>query len=250
MKAADEFPIHAGEIPYLTTADMVEVDRAMIEDYGIDLVRMMENAGRNLAHLARSRFLDGDPRQRTAVVLAGGGGNGGGALVAARRLANWGAAVHVELAVRWEDLTLVPARQLSILKRMGVALAGPHTHLPPANPDVVLDGLIGYSIRGSPRGRTRELIEWANAGNAAVLALDTPSGLDLSNGTVHEPTIVAAATMTLALPKIGLRSEAARSHVGELYLADISVPPALYAEPRLGKAVGAVFARADIVRLF
>lgn len=44
-------------IPFITTDQMREVDRAMIEDYGISLVQMMENAGRNLAQLARSRFL-------------------------------------------------------------------------------------------------------------------------------------------------------------------------------------------------
>src|SRR5215510_10201998 len=49
-------------VPSLTTAQMVEVDRAMIEDFHIELIQMMENAGRNLAHLARMRFLDGDPR--------------------------------------------------------------------------------------------------------------------------------------------------------------------------------------------
>ena len=45
-----------GQVPDLTTEQMVEVDRAMIEDYGIELIQMMENAGRNLAHLARLRF--------------------------------------------------------------------------------------------------------------------------------------------------------------------------------------------------
>ena len=40
-------------IPFLTTEQMREVDRAMMEDYGISLLQMMENAGRNLAHLAR-----------------------------------------------------------------------------------------------------------------------------------------------------------------------------------------------------
>ncbi len=34
------------DIPYLTTEQMREVDRAMIEDYGITLLQMMENAGR------------------------------------------------------------------------------------------------------------------------------------------------------------------------------------------------------------
>jgi len=66
------------DIPYLTTDQMREVDRSMIEDYHIELTQMMENAGRNLAHLARTLFLEGDPRGRTVVVLAGSGGNGGG----------------------------------------------------------------------------------------------------------------------------------------------------------------------------
>lgn len=44
-----------GPMSYVDTAQMVEVDRAMIEDYHIELIQMMENAGRNLAHpLARA----------------------------------------------------------------------------------------------------------------------------------------------------------------------------------------------------
>ena len=64
-----------------------------------------------------------------------------------------------------------------------------------------------------------------------------------------DPAVRASATMALALPKEGLRAEAARGHVGELYLADISVPPALYAEAPLGVQVSAIFAESDIVRL-
>jgi len=60
-------------VPFISTAQMREVDRAMIEDYGILLIQMMENAGRGLAGLARTRFLAGDPRGRTVLVLAGTG---------------------------------------------------------------------------------------------------------------------------------------------------------------------------------
>lgn len=67
----------------------------MVEDYGIALVQMMENAGRNLAHLAREVFLGGDPRGKHVLVSAGSGGNGGGALVGARRLLGYGALVEV-----------------------------------------------------------------------------------------------------------------------------------------------------------
>lgn len=54
-------PIYTGNVPYVTTEQMIEVDRAMMQDYRIELIQMMENAGRNLAHLARMRFLDGNP---------------------------------------------------------------------------------------------------------------------------------------------------------------------------------------------
>ena len=55
--------------------------------------------------------------------------------------------------------------------------------------------------------------------------------------------------MTLALPKQGLLTTEAAEQVGELYLADISVPPELYAGPALGLKVDPIFAKSDIVRL-
>ncbi len=51
---------------------MVEVDRLMIEEYGIQLIQMMENAGRNLAELGR-RVLGGDVRAKRIAVFCGGG---------------------------------------------------------------------------------------------------------------------------------------------------------------------------------
>ncbi len=84
-------------IPYITTDQMREVDRAMIETFNIELVQMMENAGRNLAQLARKRFLNGDPGGKTITVLAGTGGNGGGGMVGARHLHNWGAIIKLIL---------------------------------------------------------------------------------------------------------------------------------------------------------
>ena len=237
------------DAPYLTTAQMREVDRAMISDFGIDLVQMMENAGRNLAHLARTRFLDGNPAGKRVVVLAGSGGNGGGALVCARRLANWGAHVQVFLTRLGESLTPIPARQLEILRRMSVTVSPGDAVVRRINADLIVDGIIGYSLSGPPRGAAADLIRWANDQDAPVLALDVPSGLDATTGEAYVPCIRATATMTLALPKEGLRAEGAVQYVGELYLADISVPPALYAAPSIGIKVGPLFAKDDVIRL-
>ncbi len=242
-------PLYTGTIPYLSTEQMIEVDRAMIEDYKIDLIQMMENAGRNLAQLARVRFLNNDPTRKTVVVLAGTGGNGGGALVCARRLHNYGAKVQVVTTKPDHKFTPVPAHQLTILRRMKVPVVRIDAISDVPTPDLVVDGIIGYSLKGAPHGAAAALIRWANTSGAPILALDAPSGVDPTTGTVFDPAIRAAATMTLALPKEGLRAEGVKAQVGELYLADISVPPELYAAPALGLEVGAIFAQSDLVRL-
>jgi NAD(P)H-hydrate epimerase len=240
--------VAAADVPYLSTDQIIEVDRAMMDDYHIDLVRMMENAGRNLAHLARDRFLDGDPRGHHVVVLAGTGGNGGGALVAARRLHNYGAGVSVFTTRPADEFAQVPGQQLDLLRRMGVPISAVDAAESSETADLVLDGVIGYSLRGAPRGDAGALIEWANAQSSPVLSLDSPSGIDTTTGTVFDPAIRATATMTLALPKKGLRTPGVEAHVGELYLADISVPPELY-KKFLGIDVGPIFATGDILHL-
>lgn len=242
-------PMAHESIPFVDTKQMIEVDRAMMEDYKIGLIQMMENAGRNLAHLARERFLDGDPRDHRIIVLAGTGGNGGGALVCARRLHNYGADVRVFIAKPDADFAPVPGHQLDILRCMNVpvSLAGEIDSEETAV--LIVDGIIGYSLQGSPRGTAATLIQWANSQPTPILALDAPSGLDATTGTVFKPAIQATVTMTLALPKAGLLSDNVTHQVGELYLADISVPPALYASPTLQIPVGPIFATSDIVRI-
>jgi len=237
-------------IPRLTTAQMVEVDRLMTEEYHIELLQMMENAGRCLAILAVRRFLKKKLKKKRVVVLAGTGGNGGGALVCARRLHGWGANVSVYLSNGEEKMTPVPLHQLDTLKRMGVKIRSGE-ELPQAKPaSLVIDGLIGYSIKGDPTGLVKTMIEWANGQAAPVLSLDTPSGLDLTTGAVHAPTVRATATLTLALPKQGLFEGKALPFRGELYLGDIGVPPELYAEPSLGlKVKRSLFAKSDVVKI-
>jgi NAD(P)H-hydrate epimerase len=231
-------------IPSLTAAQMVQVDRAMIEEYHIELIQMMENAGRNYAELAR-RFLGGSVNGRSVVVLCGTGNNGGGGMTAARRLHNWGAHTTITLTKPADGLRGIPAHQFRILQHLQIPVL--ETETLPLAPDLVLDAIIGYSLRGAPTGVAAELIRWANQQNAPILSLDTPSGLDVTSGTAYDPAIRATATMTLALPKKGLLNPQTTSFVGDLYLADISVPPELYA--RMGIAVPPLFAESDLIRV-
>lgn len=227
-------PVRADEIGWLTESEMLEVDRAMIEDLHIELIQMMENAGRNLAELVLNRF-----EPVTVTVLAGSGGNGGGGLVAARHLCNRGVDVSITLSGDASSLTPVPAHQFDILRRMGF-----EEREEPRRSDVVIDALIGYSLKGAPRGRGRELIGRMTDVGDRVVALDTPSGLDVTDGSTPGAVVTAHATMTLALPKVGLRHSA---QVGELYVADISVPRSVY--DTMGVDGGPGFTTSSILRL-
>lgn len=204
------------DIGWLTTDQMREVDRVMIEDLGIILFQMMENAGRNLARLAIDRYSPKSP-----VVAFGNGGNGGGGLVCARHLSVSGVPVRVVLATDRESLTPVPKAQLEIIEKIGVPVL---TDVPD-DADLFIDAVIGYSLSGDPRGRAGEVIAEIDSKSVPILSLDTPSGLDTASGVAGTPHIKADATMTLALPKNGLREH---DSVGQLFLADISVPGFVY----------------------
>ena len=241
-------------LPALSTDQMREVDRLMVEEFGVLLVQMIENAGRNLALLAKRMLSDDEDdgadalEDRPIVLLAGRGNNGGGGLAAARHLLNWGAWVQIVLTHQPSDIPAGVTRdQLSILQRMDAPLAWAEEgwELPPA--DLVIDALIGYGLSGNPRGRAADLIQLANSSVAPILSLDAPSGLDTTSGHLLNPHIAAAATMTLALPKHGLLHPRARAASGQLFLADIGVPPALY--ERLGLELPPLFAADTVLPL-
>ncbi len=208
------------EVPAVDAAQMREVDRIAMEETGPNLFQMMENAGRNLASLAMD--LLGDRWQHAKVlVLSGSGGNGGGGMCAARHLANRNASVTLCLADP-SKLRGVPAFQYTILKSTS-AQEIPFDRIQDEHPDLVLDALIGYGLQAAPSGHVAELIEWTTSA-AQVLALDIPSGMDATSGATPGVFVSARWTMTLALPKKGLRPHVS----GDLYLADIGIPPAVY----------------------
>lgn len=227
-------------VPWVGVAAMAEIDRVMVDEVGITLLQMMENAGRGLAVMVRHQ-LDDVVGARVRV-LAGTGGNGGGGLAAARHLLVAGADVSVTLSARPRTGTAT-GTQLAILDRLGAPIAVGETGRE-GDADLTVDALLGYGQRGAPRGVVTALVR-STAGRLAV-ALDVPSGLELATGRVHEPAVRAAATLTLAAPKHGLGTHP--HHVGALHLADISVPPAVLADAAGVEADG-LFGPGPLLRL-
>src|SRR5208337_1047865 len=70
------------------------------EYYGISLLQLMENAGRNIAEEIISRF----PKGKKVTIFCGLGGNGGDGFVAARHLLDAGYRVTVILVGKARDI--------------------------------------------------------------------------------------------------------------------------------------------------
>lgn len=210
----------------VTAAEMRDIDRVATEDVGVELLQMMENAGRNLAARVRSFTAEG-----SVLVLAGGGGNGGGGLACVRHLHNHGVAVSVVLDRPPSALDGAAAAQHAILDRAGVpvledapAVTGaPDPSGAPDSPVLLVDAIVGYGLEGEPRDSAADLIEYAIDANVPTLSLDVPSGRNATTGDEPGVAVTPEETLTLALPKTGLGGLS-----GRLTLGDIAIPSIVY----------------------
>lgn len=207
-------------LPGLTTSQMIEVDRIMMDDLGIPLELMMEQAGLNMARLAIS--LSNSDNQ-TFRIIAGTGSNGGGGMVTARRLQNWGYETEIVLPRKKSMLRKIPALQLTRAISTGAKVAN---ELPRHSSSyTVIDAYLGYGFKPRKDETSESVYEYLRS-EPSVVCLDVPSGLDSTSGISYSQ-LKPVATMTIAFLKRGLLTSS-RDLTGDLYVADIGVPQFVY----------------------
>jgi hydroxyethylthiazole kinase-like uncharacterized protein yjeF len=204
---------------------------------GVAEERLMEHAGTAVAAAVHALAVDTE-RWGTGpiVILCGPGNNGGDGFVAARRLALAGARVVVAViaaearprnpssARNWDRI----ARDEGIVKihapvARDVAMFGQGIQ----KAAVVVDALLGTGVRGPLREPIRsavELIVRAREHGIPVVAVDTPSAIDLSSGEPSEPAVRADLTVTFHRPKTGLLAKRGAAHAGKILVAPIGIP--------------------------
>ena len=198
---------------------------------------LMEQAGAATAAAVRALLATTDRLAKgTVLVLAGPGNNGGDGCVAARYLARAGLRVAVVLvsaesrpttpdaASNWDALANVAnaerihapqARDLQMLGQ-GIEKAA-----------VVVDALLGTGVRGELREPIRsavDLVRRARAAGVPVLAVDTPTAIDLTSGDPSDPAVRADVTVTFHRPKVGLQTRNGRALAGRVLVAPIGIP--------------------------
>jgi NAD(P)H-hydrate epimerase len=218
------------EEPVATRDEIRAFDRYAIEALGVPGIVLMENAGRQIADVARA-MLAGRAKPRV-VILAGPGNNGGDGFVVARHLAMAGIRAEVALLAPREKIVGDADTNLRVLEALGFqvrvlvgeveAVLG---ELCPmlAEADLVVDGMLGTGTRGEIREPYASAIGAVNDARQPVLAIDIPSGLDPDTGKPLGPTVRATKTVTMAAVKVGFRKPGAAEYTGEVVLADIGV---------------------------
>jgi len=211
---------------FLTRAQVRELDRRAIAEFGIPGVVLMENAGRGAVEVLLRLGVRGP-----VVICCGKGNNGGDGFVIARHLGNHGIVARVLLFCAPQELRGDAAINYHIIAKLGLPLevhAAPTIDLQAVERQLavaawVVDALFGTGLSGPVRPPLDAVIAAINRSPAQVLAVDIPSGLDCDTGEPLGPTVRAHHTVTFAAQKVGFTNPAAQQWLGEVHLADIGV---------------------------
>jgi NAD(P)H-hydrate epimerase len=216
----------------LSRAEVREVDRRAIADYGMTGLVLMENAGRGCADTLMSLGCRGP-----VVIVCGKGNNAGDGFVIARHLDLRGIAVRVVLAAAPAELQGDAAANFAIIRRTGLPISQISMSSEKSALDAeirgaewIVDALLGTGASGDPRPPMDAVIRYLNDAVAKRLAVDLPSGLDCDTGQPAEPTFRADHTCTFVASKIGFANPQAASSLGQVHVLDIGAPRRLLEE--------------------
>jgi len=209
-----------------TAAQSRAFDRFAMDVLGIPGVVLMENAGRNVAHLLLSLGAAGP-----VVVCCGKGNNGGDGFVVARHLDLAGVATSTALFADPAALTGDAAVNHAIHVKCGLPLdvmpdEARLTSLL-ASADWVVDALFGSGLKGEVKAPFSRVIDLINASGKRVLAVDVPSGLDADTGLPLGTAVRATHTAAVIAGRAGFDHDHARPYVGQVHVVDAGVPPRL-----------------------
>ncbi len=212
----------------LTRAEVRDLDRRAIEEYGLPGIVLMENAGRGCADL-----IDGGP----VVICCGRGNNGGDGFVMARHLDLRGIPVEIFLVCDPAELRGDARINAEVVLRSRIPLtvasrpedwAAARSRM--AGSRWIVDALLGTGFTGEPREPYATAIRLMNSLKGSgltgprILAVDVPSGLDADTGIPAADCVQAHITATFVAQKTGFSAPTALPSLGEVRVIGIGAP--------------------------
>ncbi|TQK72659.1 NAD(P)H-hydrate dehydratase [Nocardioides sp. SLBN-35] len=168
---------------------------------------------------------------RRVLLLVGSGDNGGDALYAGALLARRGVQVEAWLLSDAAHRGGVDALRAAGGRAVPWSSIGQRQHAQPSNPrglvpnrnifDVVVDGIVGIGGRAGLRPEATNALELL--AGIPVVAVDTPSGVDVDTGETDGPHVTADLTVTFGTHKPCHLLDPAAQACGAIHLVDIGL---------------------------
>lgn len=222
----------------LNTDQMRAMDKRAMEDIGIIGPILMENAGLEIVRAIEARL----PaiHNQAVVIVAGKGNNGGDGFVVARHLQNHGGRPVVLLLAKKDELRGDADLNLRIADKMDIPILEITSveewmrHKDKLkHAGLVVDAIFGTGLTKPAQGFYAQVIEDINGAPGFKVAVDIPSGLSSDTFQIIGPCVKADLTVTMAAPKIAHVFTPSENYVGELVVADISMPPSFFEDEDL-----------------
>ncbi len=210
-------------------AEMRNLDRQAISDFGITQEMLMENAGEAAYFVILTEF---GVKDKKIVIFCGGGNNGGDGFVVARKIHSTGGEVKVFFLGKRDELEGSARKNFDIISKMPIEV-GDIKSIEQAreavfNCDAIIDAILGTGLSREVAGIHRDAIQVINESKKKVFSVDIPSGINGDTGQVMGSAIRSDYTITYGLPKIGNMLYPGFDLCGKLYVSHISFPPSLY----------------------
>lgn len=204
------------------------LDARASKELGIAGINLMKRAGRAAYRCAREFW----PERHAFLVLCGAGNNGGDGYIVAALAAQRRQPVQVLWLKDPAQLTGDAQAAYLYAQQEGVPMA-PFDPTVAAQfcaqaPTVIVDALLGTGVKGPVRADYLEAIDWINAGEQPVLAVDIPSGLCGDTGVELPRSVRAQKTVTFIGCKVGLLTGRGPARCGELVYESLAVPEAVF----------------------
>ncbi len=213
----------------LYSAEQVRLlDKIAIEQFDMPGFTLMQTA----ASIAFNKLMEKWPQTRHVQVFAGSGNNAGDGYLLA--------SLAKEAGLSTEVITLSDPGKLRGDARLAAEWASKHhvvmtpfsdfdsEHEKDHAHPVVVDALLGTGLDREVAGDYAKAIEFINAADRPVLAIDIPSGLSADTGACLGVAVIADVTVTFIGLKQGLLTNQAGDYVGELIYHDLDVPDRVF----------------------
>jgi NAD(P)H-hydrate epimerase len=228
--------------PAASTRDTIRNwDEIAIRDYGIPGLVLMENAGEACVRVLVELLEQKASGVRAPIhMVCGPGNNGGDGLVIARHLFNRGVESRVFLTAPCASMRpgSDAETQLRIVKNMGIPLHEPgdettqdgetqpsqETLEAARNAGTFVDAMFGTGLSRPLGTATRAWVDAMNDSEAAIVAIDIPSGLHADTGEILGVAVRAQWTLTFVASKVGFEREKGPQCTGEVRVLGISIP--------------------------